>query len=99
MMWQAFAKRLKECGRHGTLFVVALALTPAFLALLAFLTDVLGRFAAPLFHLLWLACFAFVLADFIHAWRHPPRLGKLPPLSQNERTAARSKLLKHRTTR
>jgi hypothetical protein len=99
MMWQSFATWLRRCGRHGTLFIVALVLTPVVLGLMAFVGDLLGRFAGPFFHLLWLGASAVVLADFIRAWRHPPRLGKLPPLSQNELHAARSKLLKHRTTR
>jgi hypothetical protein len=99
MMWQSFATWLRRCGRHGTLFVIALALTPVVLALVTYVADVLGRFAIPFFHLLWVGATAAILHDFIRAWRHPPRLGKLPPLSQNDLRVARSKLMKHRTTR
>jgi hypothetical protein len=98
-MWKAFAEQFKECGRNGTLFVVALG--GAFPVLLgtAQLAESLGRLAAPLFLGVWLLFLGTSLASFIHHWRHPERLGKLPPLSQNELSSARSKLTKYRLTR
>jgi hypothetical protein len=98
-MWKAFAEQFKECGRNGTLFIVAVLMLLPMLVLTSQLAEALDRWATPVFAGFWILCLGSALASFIHAWRHPPRLGKLPPLSQNDLSAARSKLMKHRTTR
>jgi len=93
-MWKAFAEQFKECGRNGTLFVFALVTLFPVLVGTAHLAEYLGRFAGPLFSGFWLVVLAASLASFIHHWRHPERLGKLPPLSQNELSRARAKLMR-----
>jgi hypothetical protein len=92
-MWKAFAEHLKECGRHGGgLFLIGLLGAPA----CAVLVTMLGESAAPALWAAWLVVFLGGLARFIHQWRNPARLGRLPPLSRHDLRVARSKLMKHR---
>jgi hypothetical protein len=93
-MWKAFAEQFKECGRNGTLFVFALVTVFPVLVVSAHLADHLGRLSVPIFAGFWVILLGIGLAGFVNQWRHPDRLGKLPPLSQNELSKARSKLLK-----
>ena len=93
-MWKAFAEHFKECGRNGTLFVFALVTVFPVLVGTAHLAEYLGGLAAPLFGGFWVLVVAAGLTSFIHHWRHPDRLGKLPPLSQNELSRARAKLMR-----
>ncbi len=98
-MGKAFAEQFKKCGRNGTLFIFALL---GFFPLLLFtsvLLQALGDFAFPVVLGLWLFVLVSGIANFAHAWRHPARLGKLPPLAQNDLSAARSKLMKYRNPR
>jgi hypothetical protein len=92
-MWKAFAEHLKECGRHGGgLFLLGLLGAPACAAIVSSL----GEWVMPLLWGLWVILFGIGLLRFIHQWRHPARLGKLPPLSRHDLRVARSKLLNHR---
>ena len=92
-MWKAFAEHLKECGRHGgAIFLIGLLGSPA----CAVLVSLLGEWAASALWAVWLVVFLGGLARFIHQWRHPARLGRLPPLSRHDLRVARSKLLNHR---
>ena len=92
-MWKAFAEHLKECGRHGGgLFLLGLLGAPACAVLISWL----GKWAAQTLWAVWLILFLGGLARFIHQWRNPARLGRLPPLSRHDLRVARSKLLNHR---
>jgi hypothetical protein len=92
-MWKAFAEHLKECGRHGGgLFLFGLLGAPVCATLVSWL----GEWAAPMLWAVWLILFLHGLARFVHQWRHPVRLGRLPPLSRHDLRVARSKLLNHR---
>ena len=98
-MGKAFAEQFKKCGRNGTLFIFALLAQAPLLFFSSVLVQALGDFALPVVLGLWLLALAVGIASFVHAWRHPPRLGKLPPLSQNDLSVARSKLMKYRNQR
>jgi len=88
-MWKTFAEYLKECGRHsGAFFLIGLLGAPA----CAVLVSWLGAWAAPALWSGWGILFAAALARFIHQWRHPVRLGRLPPLSRHDLRAARARL-------
>lgn len=91
-MWKAFAEHFKECGRNGTLFVFALLAV----MLGALVASSLGKFAATALWLVWTGLLLRAGIRFVHEWRHPARLGKLPPLPQNDLSRARSKLMKYR---
>ena len=91
-MWKAFAEHFKECGRNGTLFVFALPVV--ILAVLA--TSWMGRFGTTTLWLVWTGLLLRATVKFVHEWRHPARLGKFPPLPQNDLSRARSKLMKYR---
>ena len=99
MMWRAFAEQFKECGRSGTLFIFAVLAVFPLLILGSEVATGLGDWAIPVFTGLWLVFVGVALGNFIYTWRHPARLGRLPPLSQNDLAVARSKLMKHRATR
>ena len=91
-MWKAFAEHFKECGRNGTLFVFALLTV----MLGTLITSSMGKFGATSLWLLWAGLLLRATVRFVHAWRHPSRLGKMPPLPQNDLSRARSKLMKYR---
>jgi membrane protein implicated in regulation of membrane protease activity len=92
-MWKAFAEHLKECGRHGGgLFLFGLLGAPACAAVVSSL----GEWAAIVLWSAWAVLFTMGLTRFIHQWRHPVRLGRLPPLSRHDLRVARSKLRNHR---
>src|SRR5688572_4728653 len=93
IMWRALAEHFKHCTRHGGgVFLLGLLGAPACAAVVSSL----GEWAGPVLWTVWLMFFGFGLTRFIHQWRHPVRLGKLPPLSRHDLQAARSKLLNHR---
>ena len=98
-MWKAFAEQFKECGRNGTLFIISVAGAAPLLLFTSALAEALGKWALPIFGGAWLLVLGGGLVSFVHTWRHPDRLGKLPPLSQNDLRVARSKLTKHRSSR
>jgi len=91
-MWKAFAEHFKECGRNGNLFVLALAAV----ILGVLVTCSMGKFGTTTVWSLWTGLLLRATVKFIHDWRHPARLGKLPPLPQNDLSRARSKLMKYR---
>ena len=91
-MWKAFAEHFKECGRNGTLFVLALLAV----MLGTLMASSMGKFGTATLWLLWAGMLLRASVKFIHQWRHPARLGKLPPLAQNDLSRARSKLMKYR---
>lgn len=92
-MWKAFAEHFKECGRHSRgFFLLGLLGAPV----CAVLVSLLGPEVAYLLWVTWAVVFAHGFVKFIHQWRHPVRLGKLPPLSRHDLKAARSKLMKCR---
>ena len=91
-MWKAFAEHFKECGRNGTLFVFALL----GVLLGTVVTSSMGKFGATTLWLLWAGLLLRATVKFIREWRHPARLGRLPPLPQNDLSRARSKLMKYR---
>jgi hypothetical protein len=92
-MWKAFAEYLKECGRHGgAFFLMGLLGAPA----CAVLVSLLGARAAPALWSVWVILFTAAVVRFVHQWRHPARLGRLPPLSRHDLRVARAKLLNHR---
>src|SRR5882672_2207016 len=85
-MWKAFAEHLKECGRHGGgLFLIGLLGAPACVAVVSSL----GESAALVLWSIWAVLFAKGLSRFIREWRHPARLGRLPPLSRHDLRVAR----------
>ena len=91
-MWKAFAEHFKECGRNGNLFVLALVVV----MLGVLVTSSMGRFGSTTLWLLWTGLLLRATMRFVHDWRHPAKLGKLPPLPQNDLSRARSKLMKYR---
>ena len=92
-MWKAFAEHLKECGRHsGAFFLLGLLGAPACIVLVS----LLGQWAATLLWSTWAVLMIHGGVKFVHHWRNPVRLGRLPPLSRHDWKVARSKLLNHR---
>lgn len=91
-MWKAFAEHFKECGRNGNLFVLALVVV----LLGVLVTSAIGKSGVTALWLVWTGLLLRATVKFIHEWRHPARLGKLPPLPQNDLRRARSKLMKYR---
>jgi hypothetical protein len=88
-MWKVFAEYLKECGRHGgAFFLIGLLGAPACVVLVS----LLGAWAGPALWSAWVLAFTAALARFIHQWRNPVRLGRLPPLSRHDLRTARAKL-------
>ena len=94
-MWKSFAEHFRECGRNGTLFVFALLGVMAG----ALVLSAAGKPGVTTLWVIWTVLFVRACMKFVHDWRHPARLGHLPPLSQNDLTVARSKLMKYRTQR
>ncbi len=92
-MWKSFAEHFKECGRHsGGFFLLGLLGAP----LCAAMVSMLGPWTANLLWVTWAVLFAHGFVKFVHQWRHPVRLGRLPPLSRHDLRVARSKLMKCR---
>ena len=90
-MWRGFCEHLRDCGRNGTLFVYVLAVI--FIAAPLGVYGVLGLLALSFIGALW-------VSGEIAAQRNRfERLGKLPPLSDNDLRVARSKLLSHHARR
>lgn len=89
-MWESFCEALQDFGRSGALFIFAMLAVSV---------------ALPFwYHGGPFALGALLLVFLIRTWRLARRhngqawnrLGKLPPLSQNDWRAARSKLLKQK---
>lgn len=94
-MWKAFAEHFRECGRNGTLFVFAVLGVMAG----ALFVSAAGTPVVTALWVTWTALFIRAGLKFIDEWRHPARLGRMPPLSQNDLSTARSKLMKYRAQR
>jgi magnesium-transporting ATPase (P-type) len=94
-MWKAFAEQFKECGRNGTLFVFAL------LGVMAgsLVTSAMGKSGVTALWAVWTILLVRGCVRFVRDWKNPSRLGRLPPLSQNDLRVARSKLMKYRNER
>ena len=93
LMWRAFAEQFKDCGRRSPgFFLLGLLGAP----LCAVLVSFVGPWTAHLLWIVWAVLFAHGFVKFVHEWRHPVRLGRLPPLSRHDLRTARSKLMKCR---
>jgi hypothetical protein len=88
-MWKAFAEHFKECGRNGTLFVFALLAV----MLMTLFVSALGKGVITTLWIAWSVLLIRSGVRFVHDWKNPARLGKMPPLSQHDRRIARSKLI------
>jgi hypothetical protein len=88
-MWKAFAEHFKECGRNGTLFVFALMA----ILLTTFFVSALGKGVIVTLWIAWAVLLVRSAVKFVHEWKNPARLGKMPPLSQHDLRTARSKLM------
>ena len=84
-MWQGFCEHLKECGRNGGPFCFALA---AVLGL-----GTLGAWGLAVFAAVLAAGIGWVWASIAGQRQKFEKLGKMPPLSENELHRARSKLV------
>jgi len=84
-MWQGFCEHLKDCGRNGAPFSFA------FVAVLCM--GALGDWALAVFAAVLAAGIAWVWASVAGRRQKFERLGKMPPLSENELHRARSKLV------
>ncbi|HEU0011637.1 MAG TPA: hypothetical protein VFT34_17610 [Verrucomicrobiae bacterium] len=84
-MWQGFCEHLKECGRNGAPFCLAVV---AVLCMGA-----LGDWGLAVFAVVLAAGIAWVWASVAEQRQKFERLGKMPPLSENELHRARSKLV------
>ena len=90
-MWESFFETLRNCGKSAPLFVFLVFLIGAF-------TPLWGIGGWAILPILLVFCLARVVR-FTRQHLARGRLGKLPPLSQNEKEVARSKLLKLRMQR
>jgi hypothetical protein len=84
-MWQGFCEHLKECGRNGGPFCFALV---AVLCLGA-----LGEWGVVVLAAVLVAGIGWVCASIAGQRQKYGKLGKMPPLSENELNRARSKLV------
>ena len=84
-MWQGFCEHLKDCGRNGSPFCFALA---AVLCMAA-----LGDWGLAVFAAVLVAGVVWVWASIAGQRQKFEKLGKMPPLSENELHRARSKLV------
>ena len=84
-MWQGFCEHLKECGRNGGPFCLALAAVLCVAALGAWGMAVLAAVLVAGIAWMWV-CVAGQRQKF-------EKLGKMPPLSENDLRRARSKLV------
>jgi len=87
-MWHGFCEHLRECGRNGTLFVFVLATI--------FVLAPMGTLGVLALLGLLIGGAAWVAGEIAAQRNHHERLGKMPPLSENDLRAARSKLTGHR---
>ena len=90
-MWRGFCEHLRNCGRNGTLFVYVLGVI-----LVAAPLGVYGMLA--LLGLLVVGAW-WVSGEIASQRNRFERLGKMPPLSENDLRAARSKLRSPRCRR
>jgi hypothetical protein len=92
-MWRAFCETLKDCGRNGGVFILAILSLPLVVGAINFCL-----YRGPMFTASLGLVAAVVL---VVRWRErrnlpPPGIAKLPPLSHADWQLARSKLLKVR---
>jgi hypothetical protein len=90
-MWRGFCEHLRDCGRNGTLFVYVLGVI--------FAAAPLGVYGVLVLLGLLLVGAGWVSGEIAAQRNRFERLGKMPPLSDNDLRAARSKLMSHRTRR
>ena len=91
-MWRGFCEHLKDCGRNGTLF--------AFVLGLIFVMAPLGTYGVLALLGLLAGGAAWVVMMEVAAQRNKfERLGKLPPLTESDVRAARSRLAIRRVRR
>lgn len=84
-MWQGFCEQLKDCGRNGAPFSFA------FVAVLC--VGALGAWGLAVFAAMLAAGIGWVWACAAAQRQKFEKLGKMPPLSENELHRARSKLV------
>ena len=84
-MWQGFCEHLKECGRNGGPFCFALATVLC--------TGALGVWGMAVFATLLVVGIGWVWMAVAQQRQKFEKLGKMPPLSENELSRARSKLV------
>jgi len=85
-VWESFCETLRGCGRNGTLFVVVI--------MLVFAAAPFGWLGVGVLAVVVLALICRACLFIARTQGKFPKLGKLPPLSQNDLQAARSKLLR-----
>jgi hypothetical protein len=90
-MWRGFCEHLRDCGRNGTLFVYVLGVI--------FVAAPLGVYGVLVLLGLLLVGAVWVSGEIAAQRNRFERLGKMPPLSDNDLRAARSKLMSHRARR
>ena len=90
-MWRGFCEHLKDCGRNGTLF--------AFVLGLILVMAPLGMYGVLALLGLGAGGAAWVGMEVAAQRNKFERLGKLPPLTENDVRAARSKLTARRARR
>ena len=83
-MWRGFCEHLRECGRNGALFACVLGLI--------FIAAPLGLAGVLVLLGLLLLGAGWVSSEVSSQGNRFERLGKMPPLSDNDLRAARSKL-------
>ncbi len=90
-MWRGFCDHLRECGRNGSLFALVLGLI--------FVMAPLGTYGLLALLGLLAGGVAWVGMEMAAQRNKFERLGKLPPLTENDVRAARSKLTARRARR
>ena len=90
-MWRGFCEHLRDCGRNGTLFVYVLGVI--------LVAAPLGVYGVLVLLGLLLVGAGWVAGEVAAQRNRFERLGKMPPLSDNDLRAARSKLMSHRARR
>ncbi|MEY2408129.1 MAG: hypothetical protein QOF48_799 [Verrucomicrobiota bacterium] len=90
-MWRGFCEHLKDCGRNGTLFVYVLAIL--FTAATLGVYGIVGVIGLGFIGAMW------VSSEISAQGNRFDRLGKMPPLSDNDLRVARSKLMSPRSRR
>ena len=84
-MWQGFCEHLKECGRNGGPF--------CFVLVAVLCMGALGTWGVAVLAAAIVAAIAWVWAAIAGQRQKFEKLGKMPPLSENELHRARSKLV------
>ena len=95
-MWESFCEHLRECGRNGTLFIVALL---GFFPVTGLISCLVG---SGLHWATWMGMAIFavsVLRVVFGIDQKTQRLAKPPPLCHEDWRTARAKLLGRRSKR